>query len=152
MTTSSALPTLFGRATAVLGEHATLREIVDQLENVCRSSGDGGAQPAAHHAQLIEQFRNLLFKHFAAEEDPGYFGTLVKAMPALGGEISRLCMEHQVFRLEVQRLIELSGAANKRDEFGVRLASLLDRFREHERSENLLIQEYFLRDDGEGND
>jgi hemerythrin len=148
MPTTLTIPTLFGRATAVLGEHANLHRILDRLRDLRTKVGDGRAEPRPDRRQLMQEFREQLCAHFAAEEDDGYFGMLVSASPALSTEVARLRREHEEFLLLVQRLVMLAESDGDREEFAVALSGFLDRFNAHEHAENLLLQEFFLRDEG----
>jgi hypothetical protein len=143
-------PSLFGRATAVLGEHATLHATLDLLRGLSSRLLEASPASDADARTLLEGFSMNVHAHFAAEENDGYFGTLVEDCPELGERVASLEAEHGAMRAELARLLELSLDARSERELGQGLAALLDRFLSHERSENAILQEFFLRDDGVG--
>lgn len=148
MPTTFSIPTLFGRATTVLGQHATLHVLLDRLRDACGSVADGCSEPGVDRRRLIEELHEKLRIHFAAEEDEGYFGMVVSASPALSGQVTRLREEHEEFLSVVQRLLALAEAAPDREAFTDTLRGFLERFNAHERAENQLLQEFLLRDEG----
>jgi len=148
MPTTFSIPTLFGRATTVLDQHATLHVLLDRLRDACAGVADGSSEGGADRRRLIEEFGERLSVHFVAEEDEGYFGMMASVSPALHAEVTRLRKEHAEFLSLVQRLLALVEAAPDREEFTETLRAFLERFNAHERAENRLMQEFILRDEG----
>ena len=143
------IPALLGRATAVLGEHAKLHTLMDQLRDICTGVGVGSLGTEADRYRLLEEARERLCVHFEAEEHEGHFGMLVTTQPGLSAEIRRLKNEHKEFLRMIDRLLELGRASSEDQEFTLALKGFLERFNAHERSENTLLQEFFLRDEGD---
>jgi hemerythrin len=148
MATTFSIPTLFGRATAVLDQHATLHVLLKRLREACASSAKGSSESRTDRRRLIEEFGERLSVHFAAEEDEGYFGMMASVSPALRAKVTRLREEHTEFLALVQRLLTLAEVAPDRKEFTETLQAFLERFNAHEHAENRLMQEFFLRDEG----
>jgi hemerythrin len=148
MPTTFTIPTLFGRATTVLGQHATLHVLLDRLRDACANVAGASDEPGADRRRLMEEFRERLCVHFAAEEDEGYFGMVAAVSPALSTEVTHLLEEHAEFLAVVERLLALAEAIEDREEFTETLRAFLQRFNAHERAENRLMQEFFLRDEG----
>jgi hypothetical protein len=147
----STMPTFFGRATAVLGEHAHLHMTVDELRDLCRSlddSADDGPSLADPRA-LLERFADELFSHFLAEEKGGYFDTLVAERPHFGQRVSRLLDEHDEMRRTTARLTTAARSLPPRM-LAARLAELIATFEAHERDEVRLLQDFFSSDEGAG--
>jgi len=143
------IPTFFGRATVVLGEHAHLHTIVAELRELLARLDGKGTNSESDSQRLVHELYDKLEKHFAAEESEGYFGTLVAESPALASTVEHLLSEHREFLVTVRRLLDLSASAKYRAEFAVTLSGFLARFEVHEHAENRLLQEFFLRDEGE---
>jgi hypothetical protein len=144
-----ALPDLFGRATTVWGEHAALRATLSRLRRFSVVTGDERPEDDAELRDLLARFSEQLLEHFAAEEHEEYFGTLIADCPRLADPIARLRTEHREMMGAIVLLKSLVSSGD-RLEFASRLGNLLDQFLAHERAENLLLQEFFLRDEGGG--
>jgi hypothetical protein len=144
------IPTLFGRATAVFGEHGSLHTLLSRLRDVSAGVGDGSVETGNERdrQRLLEELRERLSLHFAAEEDDGYFGMLVATQPALHTAVTRLAGEHQEFLLTIDRLLGFGTTSSENQQFTLLLNGFLERFNAHEQRENTLLQEFFLRDDG----
>ena len=144
MTTRS--PTLSGRATTVLGEHARLRETMALLTVEGPHTDDSRRGEARLH-ELIERCTDELIEHFATEEADGYFGTLVTDCPRLASAVLRLEVEHEEMRREIKEIRALAGRVGSGREAGRRIRALIGRLQIHEHAENVLLQEFFLADD-----
>lgn len=136
------IPTLFGRATTVLGQHASLEPLLVRLATLCDELARGVATSSPAAEQLLEKVIAQMAAHFAAEEDEGYFGTLAQSCPELESEISDLCAEHMKFLLTARWLLANVAACGE-PAFAATLACLLERFNAHERAENRLLQQFF---------
>jgi hypothetical protein len=139
------MPNLFGRASAVEADHAHLRDAWKRLRQFAGAQGPD-AVSSADVWPLILEFDRELREHFAAEEQEGYFGALVEEKPELRSQIERLRVEHR----EIAALAaELEAGSPAWDaERQSRLGRLLDRFRDHERAEAKMLQDFFGRDEG----
>lgn len=142
-----AFPTLlFGRITTVFGEHPRLLDTAKRLRAMCTSLAD--EEPEDNLQMLVDEFCSQLAAHFAAEEAGPYFGTLITDRPQLSKAVVSLQVEHGEMRQRFDLLRELAAAADRQRELRKNLEELLDQFELHERRENLLLQEFFARDDG----
>jgi hypothetical protein len=107
--------------------------------------GDGSLEPPPDRRSLLNTFRAQIRAHFAAEEDPEYFGTLASVSPRLAVQIAQLRLEHAEFLLAADSLLRAIDEGCSRQAFAATLKQLLDRFAAHERTETLLLQEFFDR-------
>ena len=142
------IPNLFGRASAVEADHAHLRDAWRRLRELAGTQRPE-TEPCAELWPLIFEFGRELREHFTAEETGGYFVALTEERPQLHVRIDRLRDDHRAI---VALLVELEGGLGSwNDELCSRLSLLLNRFRQHERAEAKLLQDFFGRDDcGEG--
>ena len=141
----ASMPTLFGRATAIFGEHAQLHGSVDELRARCVALRAGRSTTELEMRSALEHFLRRLRRHFAREESDGYFGTVIASLPDRDVDIAWLQAEHAEM---IESLLELTRACDAAD--GARLArgleGLLDAFESHERRETELIQTFLLSD------
>lgn len=135
------MPAFFGRATAVLGQHAVLHETVRALRTWCASSRS--RESRSDLVELMNAFVGQLEAHFAAEESDGYFGTLLTTFPAASASIDRLRTEHASFLLVARALRIQAPEPASQLEVYTSLRNLLDALDRHERAESLLLQHYF---------
>ncbi len=141
MTPFSNMPALFGRATAVLGEHARLHVTLGRLRHWCVEGQELDAEPALQ--ELLDEFTLELEAHFAAEEDEGYFGTLITAFPTAAEAVERLRRDHMLFLGTVRALRDMAAAPSQPPELATALGALLDELGRHENDESLLMRRYF---------
>ena len=141
----ASMPTLFGRATAIFGEHAQLHGSVDELRARCVALRGGRSTTELDMRSALEHFLRRLRRHFAREESDGYFGTVMASLPDRGVDIAWLQAEHGEM---IESLLELLRVCEVGD--GPRLArgleGLIDAFERHERRETELIQSFLLSD------
>ena len=141
------MPTLFGRATAIYGEHAELHGSVNELRARCVALKDGRTTTELDMRSALEQFLRRLRRHFAREESDGYFGTVIASLPDLNVDIAWLQAEHGEI---IETMLELIRMCEYGD--GQRLAGALERtieaFEAHERRETELIQQFLQSDSG----
>jgi hypothetical protein len=101
----------------------------------------------------IDALSDVVNTHFAHEEVGGYFEQIVERVPHLLRKVEALKQQHQAFR---QSLAELHGLANKDshspkywERLEMHFQDFWERFGEHERTENALLQETYERDMGD---
>ena len=133
------LPDLFGRATLVLSQHATLRDSVEALRRRREAQVDVSGPPSPELLAMAMDFASQLLTHFAVEERDEYFGALAKESPELLEPIADLKREHR----DMERLVSELQAAATAQQFVARLSDLLDRFGKHERREAALLENFF---------
>ena len=139
MTGYRELPDLFGRATLVLSQHATLRDSVEALRKRRETQVDKGEPPSPELVAVVMDFARQLLAHFKVEEREEYFGALAEASPELLEPIAELKREHR----EMESLVRELQMAATAQRFVSCLAQLLDRFTTHERREADLLGKFF---------
>lgn len=141
----ASMPTLFGRATAIFGEHAQLHGSVDELRARCVALRAGRSTTELDMRGSLEHFLRRLRRHFAREESDGYFGTVIASLPDTQVDVAWLQAEHAEMIESLLELIRICEAGE-----ATRLARglelLLDVFEGHERRETELIQGFLLSD------
>ncbi len=142
MTHEQAMPTLFGRGTAVFKQHADLRPLVSRLRRQANDLVLGRQHDEAEVEGVLAEFFNQLLAHFAAEEDEGYFGTLIDDHPVLSIRVEHLLAEHEDMVDSIERLKMLGQRGGCARDLGLGLTTLLDRFEKHERDENALMRTF----------
>jgi hemerythrin len=144
------IPAFFGRATAILDEHAKLQTLMARLRDACTVACDGSAATGneAERSRLLTEVRERLSRHFAAEEHEGHYGMLVSTQPALRTQVTRLQDEHQEFLRLIDHLLPRLTTSSEDAEFTLGVSAFLERFNAHEQRENALLQDFFLRDEG----
>lgn len=132
----------------VLGEQAELSFTLRRLRDLCARLTEGDALAGTALPVLLGELRRQLDSHFRAEESGDYFGTLAADCPWLARRIGRLRAEHGELLAAFDDLGAAVLDASCPGQVGRRLARLLSDFDAHERAENLLLQEFFLCDEG----
>jgi hypothetical protein len=135
-------PSLFGRATAVLGEHAALLQTVRELRELCGGLRDAEGRPAVVVSRLLDDFSEQLLAHFAAEEAGGYFGAVVTECPHLSTRVERLRGEHGEMARAIGPVRALAGDAAGHRELAGLLSDLLGVLEEHEQGESLVMRDF----------
>lgn len=145
---STATPTLFGRITAVQRDHTALLEMVAKLRGLQATliglDRDSPAQPL----HLVQDFALLLYDHFAEEESDVYFGALVSERPSLAPRVENLRSDHERIVRTLASIPVKAAAGTAGRELSTLLGEVLDFLQAHERRENLLMQDFLLRDEG----
>lgn len=145
MTDRASLPSLFGRFSSVLQEHDQLKTTLHQLRTMCATLDDASELPQElWPAPLFEELFAELKSHFASEEAPAYFGTVVDESPTLAPQINTLKREHLDMLMRIE---ELLGVAQDRTRWTAlshptrQFVALLE---QHERAESKLLRELFF--------
>jgi hypothetical protein len=140
------LPSLFGRFTALHRDHHHLDGVVKNLTAMCdalSAQPDVDPPPELDPEKLIPEWGVDLSRHFSAEEGMRYFGTLVTERPALAVAISELRADHTAMLEAIENLLRLAPEKARREELVKQTRDLLDRFKNHERSESQLLRQFF---------
>jgi hypothetical protein len=140
-TAQAATPTLFGRGTAIFKEHEDLRPMVARLRTHASELALDREPTESAFGALLNGFFDQLLLHFAAEEDPGYFGTFVADCPELTADVDRLMTDHEAMVDAIERLRALPSQRSAR-EIALGLLALLEVFEEHERRESQLVRSF----------
>lgn len=109
-------------------------------------------KPAAL-VDCIDALSDVVRAHFAHEEVDGYFDHIVQMAPHLTHKIDTLKEQHQAFRQALADLRSFASANPSCSEFWRQLTDsfqcFYERFGEHERTEDALLQEAYERDMGD---
>jgi hypothetical protein len=144
MSSSSPLPSLFGRFTSILRDHAHLGKTMRQLHVMCASLE--GAQPLPGELSpraLLADLRRDLSAHFGAEEAAEYFGTVVEEAPELAEPIARLKYEHSLMLEAVEVLVSVAAQPPRWRELAAPTRELVAQLERHERAESTLLRRLF---------
>jgi hypothetical protein len=137
------IPSLFGRVTVVLGEHADLYKGLKRLRVLCANLAAGERSADADALRAVNGFLDELSNHFAKEETGDYFGQLVDERPALRPDIHGLITEHRAMTEAGMRIEAAFTKGAPAAELAGEISRLLDALEWHERRENALLQQYF---------
>lgn len=115
-------------------------------------------EPSEAHLALIKglmgELAALLEIHFAHEEEGGYFTELVEMAPELSARVEQLRQEHREMSATIRamhsRLRHASSTPVWFEAICRDFSHFLNRCESHQHEENLLAQEGYLRDMGEG--
>jgi hypothetical protein len=128
-------------AAALAEAHRALSHELNNLGEVARP--DSGATPAAVLARL-QALRGHLGKHFRFEEESGYMQAVLARAPQQERRVRRLREEHDELWQALAALVQQAAAATALgEEFRQALADWAARLRDHERRENVLVEDTF---------
>jgi hemerythrin len=142
MTVQTNIPTLFGRVTTVFKEHEDLRPLLARLRKHATGLALGGKPSESDVEDLLDRFFDQLLAHFAAEENEGYFGTVIEDYPDLSVNVERLMAEHEEMVDAVERLRVLAAEPRRSRDLGLGLLSLISQFEGHEQEESILMRSF----------
>jgi len=145
MSAGTDLPTLFGRFSAVLREHADLEKVVASLSELCVAlEADAARVPAElSPVPLIRELSRQFVEHFATEEADAYFGAIQAEDPSLSDLIANLRHEHEQMLGSTAVLAQLAAAPESWSQFAVSARLLVVQFARHERAESGLLNRLF---------
>jgi hypothetical protein len=145
----SALPSLFGRLTAVWLDHGELTALLPRIEEMCRllDAGCTVPPPSLHPARLIEEFEARLQRHFEAEETSGYFSTIARQRPEFLPTIVALKADHVTMLEELRELERAAGDYTQWTRLSRRARGLMSFLRQHEATEADLMHGFLSTDD-----
>lgn len=132
-------------------EHERLEILIAELQWVL-------LKPSDTHLSIVKELMDelvlLLREHFAHEEEGGYFDELVDLQPAVSARVEQLRQEHRQLLAAVQNMNRQLRHADSTPLWfamiGAEFADFVQRCEAHQREENNMIQEGYLRDVGEG--
>lgn len=144
MTSPAEMPSMFGRFTAIIQDHAHLGTTLKQLRSMCAALEAEVPLPTpASPQRLLEDLRADLSAHFAAEEAEAYFGTIAEEAPALATRIDQLIGEHATMLGVLVELCRAATDAERLLELAHSTRRLIGQLEQHERAESLLLRELF---------
>jgi hemerythrin len=145
MNPQTSIPTLFGRGTAIFKEHEDLRPTIARLREHATGLALGRKSSELDVETLLDRFFDQLLAHFAAEENEGYFGTVVEDYPALSVQVERLMAEHEEMVDAVERLRVLAEQPARTRDLGLGLLELFGQFEGHEQEESILMRTFMSK-------
>ena len=145
MSQSQPLPSLFGRFTAILQEHDHLAKTLRLLRLMCDAVEAGQTALPLHldPQRLLSELHRDLGEHFAAEEAPEYFGTVVEEAPSLVPQVAGLKWEHLSMLHAVEVLREIAEVRNRWSELPLPTHALVGQLQRHEQAESTLLRQLF---------
>ena|ERR1051325_2036142 len=149
MDAQAALPTLFGRLTAVLNEHQHLGVTTRKLTELRAALKSGQLELSAdlRPGPLLEDFERELSQHFSAEEADTHFGAVARERPALLPDVVALKEDHRSMLRSIETLRLAAADEARWVELPEALQQLLDQLRQHELAEARLLGEFFSREE-----
>jgi hypothetical protein len=133
---------------AVLTEHDALKVTAARMRGLCTALSHGNKPSLVEINRLLSRFSADLSANFATEEQDGYFESLVAVRPECDALVAHLHAEHVLLTEAVEALRNRARTERRNPLLGSLLSRTLDQFQTHERSENRLLQEFFLLDEG----
>ncbi len=143
-------PTSHQLARDALDEHRQIHFFLDQVVSSLKGldADPSDVEPMRRLAAQIEGLTERLKEHHQLEERGGLFRVILDSLPEARVEVSRLVRQHSrmIEILEMARIHAQCGTANEAHNLRVDLERFLQMFREHEHSEEQLIQEAISRE------
>ena len=145
MSSTSPLPSLFGRFTAILRDHDHLAKTLRKLRQMCGALESGESELIAELTPvvLLSALRRDLSAHFAAEEDASYFGTVVDEAPSLAADIAGLKWEHMTMLRSADVLCALAADRSRWSQLPEPTLELVTQLERHEGAESKLLRRFF---------
>jgi len=117
--------------------------MLERMRELFIALGDDQDEPAPGPRALLDALANQLRAHFAAEEDPEYFGTIAGECPALGGQVESLQSAHAELLRTAEHLRTLAEAPGGHRVLALLIARFEEDVRAHEAEEARLLCEFF---------
>jgi hypothetical protein len=140
-------------AMRTLAEHATADHV--QLSNALQELGARLSRRDLSPGEVVERLENLrreLLDHYRHEEASGFFREVVEVAPRLKSRADALMQEHVQLRQQMDNLIALARTKTADDPWWQSVTEALAAFEtvfaEHERREDAVLQEAYIRDIG----
>jgi hypothetical protein len=131
---------------ALLG--AAHRVLMRDLQGLEEMTQGAAPDPAAMTARL-DEVRQHLADHFRFEEHNGYMQAVLARAPHLARKVEQLGAEHGTVARDLAALLhEARSSAALDDAFLAKVRAWLDRVRDHEARENILVEDAFNREFG----
>lgn len=131
----------------VLEDHRALKALLQQIESALA----GQTATIAEVGDLLARLGDDLVKHFALEEDGGYFSEAMLRAPQLLAKANELVAQHPKMCTLARDLVDL-GPVQKSDDWWQETRRRFQAFKaellKHERHEDQLIQEAYNQDLG----
>ncbi len=130
-------------------DHASLRKLLNTIEKTL----DERSGTIDQISDLLGQLGDRLVKHFALEEDGGYFTEALLHAPQLVSKANALLAQHPKMSQKAKTLIESLASPSSEgvdwwEETRARFSAFREELLRHESFENRLLQEAYVRDLG----
>lgn len=131
----------------ILEDHLALKALLQQIETALT----GKTATIAEVSDLLARLGDDLVKHFALEEDGGYFSEAVLRAPQLLSKANELMAQHPKMCTLARDLVDL-GPAQQGDQWWQETRQRFQAFKtellKHERREDQLLLEAYTQDLG----
>jgi iron-sulfur cluster repair protein YtfE (RIC family) len=130
---------------ATLAEaHHRLLDDLQKVERIAQSSSGAEVTELGTH---LMRLRTHLEEHFQLEEHDGYMQAVLERAPQLERTVSQLRGEHDQLRGSLAALLDESkGTPTSNADFPQKVQKWIERVRNHESKENMLVEEAFNRE------
>ncbi len=141
-------PSEFDGFQKIQEEHRLLRGLLEQIETALTDRSG----PIDDVVDLIGELGHQLTKHFQTEEAGGYFADALYEAPQLVNRANDLMLQHPRMTKSARNLADAADPDTDPERWWQQTAERFEAFRaelgEHEREEDQLIQEAYIRDIG----
>jgi hypothetical protein len=129
----------------MLEEHRQVHFYLDQISHSLSRLEHGvtDVEPMRRLAAQLQGLKERLSEHQQSEEEGGMFQAILEVLPAQRVEIDRLHNQHakMIEILEMARIHAQRSEVGEAQSLRVDLQRFLDMFREHERTEERLLEQ-----------
>ncbi len=129
-------------------EHRQLASLLEQIESALTERSG----PILDVVDMIGQLGHQLTKHFQTEEAGGYFADALCESPQLVNRANDLMLQHPKMTKSARKLAQAADPETDPDTWWQQTTERFEAFRaelrKHERDEDHLIQEAYIRDIG----
>jgi iron-sulfur cluster repair protein YtfE (RIC family) len=135
---------------AILAQHQELKALLARIDEALAAREATIPQVG----ELLAELGDRLVKHFATEEDGGYFAEALAHAPQLVSKANRLLAQHPMMQSRAEQIVAETeslppgGADAWWEETSRRFRAFRDELLRHETRENALLQEAYSRDIG----
>jgi len=136
-------------------DHEALKAGLKQIEAECGSeiNPDEFGEWKRRFIKLLRKFNTSMLNHFDLEEDGGYLAEIIAEAPHTFKEVKNLEAEHEQFICDLSGIILVlkqmeSFSPKKLKDCKEKLSILISSLREHEKTENALVQSTYSTDIG----
>lgn len=129
-------------------DHRTLKDLLGRIDQLLADR----TRTIAEVGDLLAQLGDLLVKHFALEEEGGYFAELMLRAPQLVVRANELMAQHPKMCTRARDLVVQFQAGQNPDDWWQETRRRFDAFQDellkHEKNEDGLLQEAYTQDIG----
>lgn len=141
-------PAPSARYQKVADDHAALKALLHRIDHALDSRG----VDIAEVGRMLGELGDRLVRHFALEEEGGYFSEALLHSPRLVDQANALMAQHPKMCAQADVLCQVAGAASNAETWWTNTRQRFRAFKEellrHERAEDGLMQEAYQQDLG----